>query len=69
MMKEGTHARVMNGLWDGSMAHGGTNTVWTPHRINPGFLRCPACGAVTRGPVSGQTCRCGAPLPEPLPYW
>lgn len=69
MTREGTHARVMSGLWDGSVAQGGTNTVWIPHRINPRFLRCPACGAVTRGPVSGQSCRCGAPLPEPLPYW
>ncbi len=68
-MKEGAHAAVMHGMADGSLAVGGHTSVWTRHRINPSYLRCESCGQMTRNATAGQTCRCGAALPEPLPYW
>ena len=69
VMKEGTHASVMGGFYDGSLARGGYTSVWTKHRINPPMIRCDACGQMTRGPTPGQTCHCGATLPDQLPYW
>ena len=69
VMKEGTHSRVMSGLYDGTLATSGFNSVWTAHRINPTYLRCDACGKMTRDAAPGQACRCGAALPDPPPYW
>jgi steroid delta-isomerase-like uncharacterized protein len=69
VMKEGTHASVMGGFYDGSLARGGYTSVWTKHRINPPMIRCEACGQMTRGPTPGEACHCGATLPDPLPYW
>ena len=69
VMKEGMHASVMGGFYDGSLARGGFTSVWTKHRINPPMIRCDACGQTTRGSTPGQVCRCGATLPDPLPYW
>jgi steroid delta-isomerase-like uncharacterized protein len=69
VMKEGAHAGVMSGFYDGSLARGGYTSVWTKHRINPPMIRCDACGETTRGAKPGQACRCGAKLPDPLPYW
>jgi steroid delta-isomerase-like uncharacterized protein len=69
VMKEGAHASVMSGMYDGTLAKGGYTSVWTKHRVNPPMIRCDACGQVTRGSKPGQVCRCGATLPDPLPYW
>jgi steroid delta-isomerase-like uncharacterized protein len=69
VMKEGAHAEVMRGFYDGSLAEGGHTGVWTKHHINPPMIRCGSCGQMTRGATPGQNCRCGAPLPDPLPYW
>ena len=69
VMKEGVHAKVMTGMYDGRLARGGYTSVWTRHRINPPMIRCNSCGEMTHGPKPGQSCRCGAPLPDLLPYW
>jgi len=69
VMKEGAHAGVMGGMYDGTLAKGGYTSVWTKHRVNPPMIRCDACGQMSRGSRPGQVCRCGAELPDPLPYW
>jgi steroid delta-isomerase-like uncharacterized protein len=69
VMREGAHADVMRGMSDGTLARGGHTGVWTKHHINPPMIRCESCGQMTRGSTQGQICRCGAPLPDPLPYW
>ncbi|MFO1141396.1 MAG: ester cyclase [Amaricoccus sp.] len=69
VMKEGAHSQVMGGLYDGSLATTGFNSVWTLHRMNPVHVRCPSCGRMARSPEPDEACRCGAPLPDPRPYW
>jgi len=69
VMKEGKHAEVQRGMYDGSIARYGFTSVWTKHHVNPVFVRCDACGKMTRGPNESRTCSCGAKLPEPVPYW
>jgi steroid delta-isomerase-like uncharacterized protein len=68
-MREGRHAEVMRGIPDGSLARHGFTSVWVKERVNPVYVRCDACGKMTRGPEPDATCACGAPLRDPQPYW
>ncbi len=68
-MREGRHAEVMRGIPDGSFARHGFTSVWVKERVNPVYVRCEACGKMSRGAAPGATCSCGAPLPEPRPFW
>jgi steroid delta-isomerase-like uncharacterized protein len=68
-MREGRHAEVMRGIPDGSLARHAFTSVWIKKRINPVYVRCDVCGKMTRGPLPHASCCCGAPLPEPRPYW
>ena len=69
VMREGAHATVMNGLYDGSLATQGYTSVWTKHRINPLLVRCESCGKMNREPDESRICSCGAKLPDALPFW
>jgi steroid delta-isomerase-like uncharacterized protein len=69
VMKEGRHAEAQRMMYDGATAKAGYTSVWTKHHVNPGFLRCDACGKMNRGTNAERTCSCGAKLPEPVPYW
>ena len=69
VMREGAHAAVMKGLYDGSLAKQGYTSVWTKNRINPVLVRCEFCGKMNRGPDETRMCSCGAKLPDALPFW
>jgi steroid delta-isomerase-like uncharacterized protein len=69
VMKEGKHAEAQRMMFDGNTAKAGFTSVWTKHHINPPFVRCEACGNMTRGPGPERTCSCGAALPPPTPFW
>lgn len=69
VMREGTHATAMQQMLDGELADFGRTSVWVLARDNGVLVRCPSCGKMTRAPEPGADCRCGAPLPEPPPFW
>jgi steroid delta-isomerase-like uncharacterized protein len=68
MHSVGTHPEAIRKFHGPELAAGGMTSVWTPERFTT-HVRCPACaGMVTLERIKG-TCPCGAPLPDPLPYW
>lgn len=69
VMREGTHSRVQRGLMDGSLASAGYTSVWTLERNNGFWVRCTACGKMTRRASDGDHCSCGSTLPMHPPYW
>ena len=69
VMREGTHAQVMKGLYSGELASAGITTVWGLERDNGWMVRCDACGSMTRNPSDGDACKCGAQLPLSPAYW
>lgn len=69
VMREGTHSRVQRGLMDGSLASAGYTTVWTLERDNGFWVRCVACGKMSRRVRDGDVCSCGNDLPLHPPYW
>lgn len=69
VMAEGTHSRVQRGLMDGSLASAGYTSVWTLDRDNGFWMRCDACGKMSRKVSDGDVCACGQELPLHPPYW
>ncbi|MEE4188702.1 MAG: ester cyclase [Roseobacter sp.] len=69
MMSEGAHAEEQRKMLSGPVAQHGFTSVWTKERVNPFFLRCKACGKMSRGANDGRECECGEALHGPVPYW
>jgi steroid delta-isomerase-like uncharacterized protein len=69
MMKGGEHRSAVGRFMGPELARGGATGVWTPARLNPRWIRCPACSAMVKSDKAQGTCGCGATLPEPLQYW
>lgn len=70
VMREGAHAEVQKGMYDGSLATHGFTSVWTKARMNPVMVRCESCGKMTRDPDEVRQCKsCGATLPDAVPFW
>jgi len=67
MMKEGTHKDAVSHFFK-NVSAGGWTSVWSPERINPFWARCASCGQMEDS-QTWTTCRCGAALPEAIPYW
>jgi predicted ester cyclase len=44
-------------------------SAWVVDHQNSLFVRCPACGALSRGDDVDARCRCGQALPEPPAFW
>ncbi len=62
------HREATTRFFGDALAAGGQTGVWTPHRLNGMWVRCPECG--TMAPASdGDPCACGAAAPEPPAYW
>jgi steroid delta-isomerase-like uncharacterized protein len=55
------------------MAHGVGSAVHTSAAVvehqNALWVRCPTCGDLGRNDDRDASCRCGAQLPDPPPYW
>jgi steroid delta-isomerase-like uncharacterized protein len=61
------HAAAMERFFGApGVARGGQTGVWTAHRLNGMWARCPACGEM-RQPTDGR-CACGAEVTAPS-YW
>jgi len=66
LMQGGEHRSATSRFFGPEIARGGATGVWGPLRLNPRWVRCPACDRMAD---SAKACACGAALPEPLPYW
>jgi steroid delta-isomerase-like uncharacterized protein len=65
----GAHHDAMRRFFGRGFARGGQTSVWTPHRVNVLWVRCPACDRMVDAERLGETCQCGQPLPKPPAYW
>jgi hypothetical protein len=68
-MREGAHSQFQQGLMDGSLASAGFTSVRTLERNNGFWVRCGACGKMSRKVSDGEACSCGNELPLHPPYW
>lgn len=63
----GAHVAAMERFFASpGIARGGQTGVWSPHRLNGMWVRCPACDAMVQ-PPDGR-CPCGAEVTRPV-YW
>lgn len=63
------HGEAMAAFLGRDLGYGGHTGVWVPHRFNPMWVRCPACGRMADYERQEGTCECSAALPDPPPYW
>lgn len=63
------HQAAMRDMMQGGCTAGGTSSVWVPAAFGTRWVRCTACSAMGNHDASAGRCGCGAPLPEPPPYW
>ena len=69
LMKGGEHRSAVGRFFGPELSRGGATGVWTPHRLNPCWIRCEACAKMADSNRAQGTCECGATLPDPLAYW
>jgi hypothetical protein len=71
LLTAGPHREAMDRFFGSGLGVAGLTSVWVPARIGGQWIRCEACLQMQNRDRAGdqQQCRCGAPLPEPLPYW
>jgi steroid delta-isomerase-like uncharacterized protein len=69
LLRHTLHKEAVEQFFGADFATGVMTSVWKPERINALWVRCEACGSLEDHELSGGTCRCGKPLPEPPPYW
>ncbi|MCB2100130.1 MAG: ester cyclase [Rhodobacterales bacterium] len=69
VMKTGAHAEAMKWFTAGEVASAGYTSVWSLERNNGFWVRCDACGRMSRNSHDGDACACGAALPDHPPYW
>ena len=69
LRRGGTHPKAMDKFFASELGSSAMTSVWKPERINSLWVRCEACGTMEDYELSGGTCQCGQPLPEPPPYW
>jgi steroid delta-isomerase-like uncharacterized protein len=63
------HKGAMAKFFGSELAAGGVTSVWVPERINPTWVRCSICNAMTNADRADGTCSCGAALPDPPPFF
>jgi hypothetical protein len=69
LMRDGAHKEAVGAFFGPKLTSGGMTSVWTPARINPMWVRCPACDKMANYDKLEGQCVCGQTLPEPPPYW
>jgi steroid delta-isomerase-like uncharacterized protein len=68
VMRDGAHAEAMRRFW-AELSDSAFTSVWVPARINPLWVRCPACRKMNDYEKNSGICSCGKPLPEAHPYF
>ncbi len=69
LRRGGTHPKAMESFFASEVGSSAMTSVWKPEHINALWVRCESCGKMEDFELSGGTCQCGQPLPEPPPYW
>lgn len=69
MYQSPAHQAAMRSMMQGDFTAGGTSSVWVPASFGKRWVRCGACNAMGDYDAADGRCACGAPLPEPPPYW
>jgi steroid delta-isomerase-like uncharacterized protein len=69
LTRGGTHRESMSTFSGSQLAAGGVTSVWAPERINPVWVRCSICNAITDAGKADEACSCGAALPRPPPLF
>ncbi|HEX5000124.1 MAG TPA: hypothetical protein VFY29_18025, partial [Terriglobia bacterium] len=67
LMRGGEHRSATGRFFGPELARGGATGVWAPARLNPRWVRCPACSRMADS--AEKSCACGAALPDPIQYW
>lgn len=68
IMRGGSHAEAMRKFWT-ELSESAYTSVWSPHHINPLWVRCTVCRKMNDYEKNSGVCKCGQPLPEPDPYF
>lgn len=69
LLRGGAHKEAMEQFFGPQISAGGITSVWTPHRMNRMWVRCPACERMADAERAEGKCPCGAALPEHPAYW
>lgn len=62
------HREAMARAWK-DLGDSAFTSVWAPERLNPFWVRCPACQKMNDAEKSEGQCACGATLPEAPAYF
>jgi steroid delta-isomerase-like uncharacterized protein len=63
------HKDAMGQFFRGDLGSAAFTSVWAAQGDNALWLRCAACGTVTKYVGADGRCTCGQALPESPPYW
>jgi steroid delta-isomerase-like uncharacterized protein len=69
LLRGGAHKEAMEQFFGPQIGAGGITSVWTPHRMNRMWVRCPACQRMVDAERAEGNCPCGTALPEHPAYW
>jgi ketosteroid isomerase-like protein len=67
LIRSGSHRMAAVQFFGSDLYSAGWTGVWNPTRLNARWVRCPACHQMAND--ARRPCACGAPLPDPPPYW
>ncbi len=67
--KDHTHRVAAAWFFGPDVCTAGWTGVWKPERLNSLWVRCTSCRQLVGSGRANGRCDCGAPLPEPPPYW
>jgi hypothetical protein len=69
LIRGGSHRMAAVQFFGPHVFSAGWTGVWTPERLHPLWVRCPACREMVDHARSGGRCGCGASLPPAPAYW
>jgi steroid delta-isomerase-like uncharacterized protein len=69
LVEGGRHAHAMTKFFGPELGGGGYTAVFAADHVNATWVRCASCHAMVDHNARQGSCACGAPLPQPMPYW
>ncbi len=69
IMRQAEHQTATRAFFSDGLGVSGWTSVWVPARLNSLWVRCPACGTMLDAEGGDKMCACGAPIPDPPPYF
>ena len=69
LIRSGSHRMAAVGFFGPRVYSAGWTGVWTPVRLHPLWVRCPACRKMVDHAQSRGRCPCGEELPAAPAYW